>query len=68
MYANLMGVPIFVIGERKVAEELLSTRGRISAGRPSNVLVQELCVTFPTRNGAIDKVYLEWAGLSGILE
>jgi hypothetical protein len=68
VYANLMGMPIFVIGERKVAEELLNVRGRISAGRPPNVLVQELCVAFPTRSRAIDRVYLEWAGLSGIFQ
>jgi hypothetical protein len=67
VYANLMGMPIFVIGERKAAEELLNMRGRISAGRPPNVLVQELCVAFPSGKRAIDKVYLEWAGLSGIL-
>jgi hypothetical protein len=63
-----MGMPIFVIGERKVAEELLNVRGKISAGRPPNVLVQELCVAFPTRSRAIDRVYLEWAGLSGIFQ
>jgi hypothetical protein len=62
-----MGMPIFVIGERKVAEELLNVRGGMSAGRPRNVLVEELCVVFPTRRRAIDKVYLEWAGRSGML-
>jgi hypothetical protein len=68
VYANLMGMPIFVIGDREVAEELLNVRGGISAGRPPNVLVQELCVAFPTRKRrAIDKSYLGWASLSGML-
>jgi hypothetical protein len=61
-----MGMPIFVISERKVAEELLNVRGKISAGRAPNVLAEELCVAFLTRKRAIDKVYLEWAWLSGI--
>jgi hypothetical protein len=60
-----MGMPIFVIGERKVAEELLNVRGGISAGRPSNVLVQELCVAPRTHRRAIDKIsrmgWAEWS-------
>jgi hypothetical protein len=66
VYANLMGMPVFVISEREVAEELLNVRGGISAGRPPNVMVQELCVAFPTRKRVIDKSYLEWACLSGM--
>jgi len=41
-----MGMPVFVIGDREVAEELLNARGKISAARPRNVLALELCVTF----------------------
>ena len=42
MYANLMGMPVFIIGDREVAEELLNARGRISASRPPNVLTLDL--------------------------
>jgi len=66
VYANLMGTPVFVIGDREVAEELLNLRGKISASRPPNVLALELCVAFPTRKPIIDKSCLEWAGTSGI--
>lgn len=48
VYANLMGKPVFVIGDREVAEELLNVRGKISASRPPNVLALELCVALPT--------------------
>ena len=65
VYANLMGRPVFIIGNREVAEELLNMRGGISAGRPPNVLVMELCVAFPTRKLVIDKLCLEWAGTNG---
>jgi len=65
VYANLMGTPIYIIGDRKVAEELLNMRGSISAGRPPSVLVMELCVAFPTRKLVIDQLCLEWAGTNG---
>ena len=39
-----MGTPVYVIGDREVAEELLNVRGKISASRPPNVLVLELYV------------------------
>ena len=48
MYANLMGTPVYVIGDRDIAEELLNVRGRVSAGRPPNVLGLELCGDMPT--------------------
>ena len=44
VYANLMGMPIFIIGDREIAEELLNTRGKFSASRPPNTMVAELCV------------------------
>ena len=44
VYANLVGMPVFIIGDREVAEELLNARGRISASRPPNVLTLDLCV------------------------
>jgi hypothetical protein len=47
VYANLMGTPVFVIGDREVANELLNVRGKMSASRPPNVLALELCVAFP---------------------
>ena len=53
VYANLLGMPIFVIGNHKVAEELLNVRGRVSASRPPNVLVMELCVALLTRKRVI---------------
>ena len=65
VYANLMGTPVFIIGDRQVAEELLNTRGAVSAGRPPNVLVMELCVAFPTRELVMTKLCLEWAGTNG---
>ena len=37
-----MGMPVYVIGDRKIAEELLNVRGRLSANRPPNVLGLEL--------------------------
>jgi len=66
IYANLLGTPVFVIGDIEVAEELLNVRGRISASRPPNVLALELCVALPTNKLDIDTSYLEWAGMSGI--
>jgi hypothetical protein len=42
-----MGMPVLVIGDREVAEELLNVRGKITASRPPNVLGLELCGTFP---------------------
>jgi hypothetical protein len=44
-----MGTPVFIIGDREVAEELLNVRGRISAGRPPSVLTLELYVAFRTQ-------------------
>lgn len=44
VYANLMGMPVFVIGDREIAEELLNTRGKISASRLPNIMGAELCV------------------------
>jgi len=62
-----MGMPVFVIGDREVAEELLNVRGRISAGRPPNLLFMELYVSFPTcKLAIIDELCLEWAGTNGI--
>ena len=67
MYANLMGMPVFVIGSREVAEELLNVRGRISAGRPFNLLVMELCVALPICQFVIiDKLRPEWVGANGV--
>ena len=60
-----MGTPVFIIGDREAAEELLNVRGRISASRPPNVLALELCVGLPTHKLVID-TSLEWAGVSGI--
>jgi hypothetical protein len=51
-----MGTPVFIIGDREVAEELLNVRGKISASRPPNVLAMELCVALPTRKLVIDRV------------
>jgi hypothetical protein len=50
-----MGTPVFIIGDRAIAEELLNVRGRISASRPPNVLVLELYVAFPTHKLVINK-------------
>ena len=61
-----MGLPVFVIGDREIAEELLNMRGRLSAGRPSNVLAIELCGALPSRKLIIDKLRIEWAGTTGI--
>jgi len=62
-----MGKPVYVISDREVAEELLNVRGKISAGRPYNLLVMELCVAFPTSNLVIiDRLCPEWAGKNGI--
>ena len=55
VYANLMGTPVFIIGDREIAEELLNVRGRISASRPPNVLALELCVAFAARKFVTDK-------------
>jgi len=67
VYANLTGMPVFVVGSHEVAEELLNVRGRISAGRPSNVLVTELCVALPTwKLIIIDKPRPGWAGTNGV--
>ena len=66
MYANLMGLPVYVIGDREIAEELLNARGRVSAGRPPNVLAIELCGALPSRKLIIDKPGIEWAGTTGI--
>lgn len=44
VYANLVGMPVFIIGDREAAEELLNARGRISASRPPNILTLDLCV------------------------
>lgn len=65
VYANLMGMPVFIIGDREIAEELLNARGRISANRPTNVLFKELCVTFPRCELIVDNC-LEWDGTSGL--
>ena len=62
-----MGVPVYVIGDRQIAEELLNARGRVSAGRPPNVLGLELCGDMPTRKVITDKSCTEWAGMNGIL-
>ena len=53
MYANLMGIPVFVIGDREIAEELLNVRGRVSAARPPNVLGLELCAALPPANSLL---------------
>jgi len=67
VYANLMGMPVFVISDREVAEELLNVRGRFSDSRPYNVLFMELYVAFPTCNLVIiDKLCPEWAGTNGL--
>ena len=50
MYANLMGMPVFVIGDREIAEELLNARGKVTASRPPNVLGLELCGILQTCN------------------
>ena len=55
VYANLMGMPVYVIGDREIAEELLNVRGRLSANRPPNVLGLELCGNMLTRKVIIDK-------------
>ena len=62
-----MGMPVYVIGDREIAEELLNVRGRVSSGRPPNVLGLELCVAMPIRKLIIDKLCIEWAGVNGIL-
>ena len=67
MYANLMGTPVYVIGDRDIAEELLNVRGRVSAGRPPNVLGLELCGDMLTRKVITDESCIEWAGMNGIL-
>jgi hypothetical protein len=56
VYANLMGTPFFVIGDREIAEELLNVRGRITASRPLNILTLDLCVPFSTLELVIDKL------------
>jgi len=56
VYADLMGMPVFIISEREVAEELLNVRGRISAGRPPNVLGQELYVASQHINSLLSHV------------
>ena len=66
VYANLMGMPVFVIGDREVAEELLNVRGRISASRAPNVLARELCVAFPMSKLVINASCPGWARTSGI--
>ena len=53
MYANLVGMPVFIISDREVAEELLNERGKISAGRPRNGLLMDLCVAFPHANTSL---------------
>jgi len=65
IYANLLGTPVFVVGDREAAEELLNVRGKITASRPPNVLAMELCATLPAHKVVIDVSYLEWAGMSG---
>jgi hypothetical protein len=62
IYANLMGMPVFVISDPGVAEELLNVRGRISAGRPPNILGTELYVALSTRKPAINKSYQNGLG------
>ena len=66
VYANLMGMPVFIIGDREIAEELLNVRGRISASRPPNVLAMELCVARPTPKLGTEMPCPEWAGKNGI--
>ena len=61
-----MGLPVFVIGDREIAEELLNVRGKVTASRPQNVLGLELCGALPTRKLIIDKLCTEWAGTNGI--
>jgi hypothetical protein len=61
-----MGKPVFIIGDRAMAEELLNVRGRISASRPSNTLVLELYVAFPTHKLDTDGPRQGWAGTNGM--
>jgi hypothetical protein len=61
-----MGTPVFIIGDRGVAEELLNVRGRISASRPHNVLALELYVAFPTYKLVIIQLCPGWTGMNGI--
>ena len=61
-----MGTPVFIIGDREIAEELLTVRGRISASRPPNVLAMELCVYLPARELVTDMSCPEWVGKNGI--
>ena len=62
IYANLLGTPVFVIGDREAAEELLNVRGKITANRPPNVLAMELCVPLPTHRLVIDVSYQNGLG------
>ena len=62
-----MGMPVFVIGDREIAEELLNVRGRVSSSRPPNVLGLELYATSPTRQLTINDPCIEWAGTNGVL-
>jgi len=56
VYADLMGMPVFITSDREVAEELLNVRGRISGGRPPNVLGLELYVASQHTNSLISHV------------
>jgi len=51
-----MGAPVFIISDREVAEELLNVRGRISAGRPPNVLGLELYAASQQTNSLLSHV------------
>ena len=62
-----MGTPVYVIGDREIAEELLNVRGRVSSSRPPNVLGLELCGNMPTFKVITDASCIEWAGMNGIL-
>jgi len=61
-----MGMPVFVIGDREIAEELLTVRGRVTSSRPPNVLGLELYGALPSRKLVIDEPRIEWAGTNGI--
>jgi hypothetical protein len=42
VYAKLLGTPIYIMCDPRAVEDILMENGKHSAGRPSNVMVQEV--------------------------
>jgi len=59
VYVNVMGMPVFVIDDHKVAEQLPNVRGRMNASRPPIVLALGLCVVLLNRTLVSNKFCLE---------